>query len=456
MCRSRTQQRGSWRRCFSILSRRTCLLNRLVLLGTAIVASFSLAVSSVAAKDDGANGLRGPIFNKLNTTGRVLDLPIPVKDGRMDLGEVTIRLNPDDSVLVHVPLLVQLLDKALSDKARQTLLALGGPFVAIERIVEAGFQVKFDTALQELGISLTADQRPVGDIYIGSRKPAASTHLAEPAQVSAYLNIIGGLDWVWGHRESDSFLYSAGDSVIGRLDLESAIRISGAVFENRAVYKSSYEAFLCRDVASCNLAFEPGFQRLSSRVVYDMPSHALRWIAGDNDALGIGPQGTPEFLGLSVEKAPAKFGDAASLRPSPKSTFRIDRPSDIEVQINGVTLHRMHLQPGTYNVRDLPVAAGANEIELRITDASGETRTQKLTAYYDTRLLRAGASEWALLAGVPSALLADERIYSQQSWFGSGFIRFGLSDGLTLEGHARRYRADPLGCCRASRRRLAP
>ena len=41
-------------------------------------------------------------------------------------------------------------------------------------------------------------------------------------------------------------------------------------------------------------------------------------------------------------------------------SFRIERTSDIDVLVNGVSVRRLHLRPGTYNFRDLPLGAGAS------------------------------------------------------------------------------------------------
>ena len=41
---------------------------------------------------------------------------------------------------------------------------------------------------------------------------------------------------------------------------------------------------------------------------------------------------------------------------------------DVDVVVNGTITQRLKLKPGNYSIRDLPLMAGANEIELVITD----------------------------------------------------------------------------------------
>jgi outer membrane usher protein len=291
--------------------------------------------------------------------------------------------------------------------------------------------------LQELLLKPAAKQRPIADLNLGrDRRMGPSERLLTPAILSGYLNVMGSLDWVHGGSSADT-LYSSSDGTILRLDFDSAVRVWGAVIENKGRYKSAYEAFLCPQPLNCNLAIDEGFRRQQTRVVYDLLKRDMRVIAGDNEGLGLGSQATPEFLGVSLEKAPAKLGTGAAVRPSTASTFHLDRRSEVEIKINGITYHRLQLQAGTYNIRDLPIATGASEIDLVVSDETGATKTLRLSAYSDTRLLRAGTDEWGIMAGLPSTMLAEERIYSDRGAFASGFYRRGLHDSVTMEAHGQ-------------------
>jgi outer membrane usher protein len=402
-----------------------------------IALCFAPLCSSAVFAREGQTLVRA-VTSKLNTTGTSIDIPVLLRIGASVHGEVIIRLEPDDTVFIHKASLLALMERVLALSTRDMIERLPGALMSPGKLTSSGLRCWFDPALQELRLDPTLEQRSVSEIGLGSyRQPLASERLAPPSRVSGYVNIIGSLDWIWGGNASSDFIHASEDRVIGRLDVDSAFRVWGAVIENRAVYKSAYESFLCPNPLDCSFVVAEGFQRQQSRLVYDLPDRRLRMVAGDNDPLGLTAQGTPEVLGLSIEKSPSKFGDGTATHPSSKSKVRIDRRSDVEIRINGATLHRIQLESGMYSVRDLPIASGANEVELRITDDTGATRVEVLTAFYDTRLLGAGASEWALVAGVPSTLFGEERIYSENGPFASGFLRAGLSDSLTIEAHAQ-------------------
>lgn len=394
-----------------------------------------MAIALIEANGRASVRAWGNITNRLNTTGRSIDLPVPLREGRRELGEITIRLNSDDSVLVHRDGLCDLARQTLNARVLDDIQRLPATFLSIEALAAAGIEIGFDASLLEVVVKPKADQRPISDLSFGDRpRQQASGRVADPANISGYVNIIGNLDWVWG-GSNGSLL--ADDNLIGQLDLSSAVRFQGTVVESRSVYRTAQQALLCPNPQYCSVGIIEGLHRQQTRAVRDLPGAGMRIVAGDNDPLGLGMQAVPEFLGLSIEKAPAKLGDREAIRPTPKSTFQLDRRSDVEVRINGVTLHRLQLQAGTYSIRDLPIATGASEIELVIADETGATRVLRLSAYYDTRLLRPGGSEWALLAGLPSATYAEKRIYSEAGPLVSGFYRLGVSDEYTVEGHVQ-------------------
>ena len=41
-----------------------------------------------------------PVSSRLNTTGRVIKMPVPLKDDATELGELVVVINPDDSVVL--------------------------------------------------------------------------------------------------------------------------------------------------------------------------------------------------------------------------------------------------------------------------------------------------------------------------------------------------------------------
>ena len=123
------------------------------------------------------------ITNRFNTTGKVITLTLPLKDGETLLGEVTARVNPDDSLLVSLPELKQRLQSTLSGASKLGLDKMSAPsgFVALDEVKAAGVNLSFDKGLQELRLDLATDLRLTSDISVGGRSAfPVSSALRQP------------------------------------------------------------------------------------------------------------------------------------------------------------------------------------------------------------------------------------------------------------------------------------
>lgn len=371
-----------------------------------------------------------PVTNRINTTGRPLNLPVPVKDDGNPLGEIVVRIEPDDSILIPKAALVEQLSGAIDKAALARLHAIpdNQGQVSLADLRAAGFNVNFDPVTMELTFLPVADQRS-GDLSLGRRSaPLYSSNAAKPAIMSGYLNVIGGADYRWGDVSG-----SAESS--GRLDLVGVFRLWNIAVENEAAWEGSVDTLQCPAGAICTTQHQEGFKRQRSRLVYDLPEQEIRIQAGDADVYGTGLQRSPDVLGVSIEKSPRKLRPGESIRPTGRSSFRIERPSDVEVLINGAIVQKFRLRPGNYNLADLPLATGANEVQLIITDDSGERRSLSFTAFFDGSLLASGKSEWSVAGGLPSYFRDGERQYLSDETFGTGFYRHGITDQLTAEAN---------------------
>lgn len=360
-------------------------------------------------------------------------MDVPLKDAGRELGDVPIRINPDDSIMINRTTLIQIFSASLDAAARNRLASVGGdaPFVPIAALATAGFDIRFDRALQELTFSLAADQRASADISLsGNRQSPGSSVAATPAKLSGYINLFASIDHEWGMHASGENFDSA---TSGRLEFDSAVRAGNFVFENEGVVAGDIDINVCPTVALCSYTHSPGFKRQTSRLVYDMPEERVRIEVGDVEPLGTSFQRTPDLLGVSIEKSARKLSPGDTFAPTGGGSFKIDRPSDVEIRINGIMQRRLQLRPGTYNIRDLPLVTGANDVDIAITDDAGKQQHVSFTSFFDTSLLAAGKSEWGITAGLPSYLRDEARDYVPDLYMASAFYRYGLQDNLTGE-----------------------
>jgi len=377
------------------------------------------------------------ITNRFNTTGKIITLPLPLKDGQTLLGEVTVRVHPDDSLLVSLAEIRQRLNGTLNGGSKRALEQMTAPsgFVALEEVKAAGVNLTFDKGLQELRLELATDLRLTSDISVGGRSTSpVGSALAQPAKVSGYINLISGIDYLWG-SDMPGVQSSSISGVGQRMGFEGVARLYGIVLENRFLYEGNVDANICPTGARCIYQHEAGFKRQSSRAIYDFPEAQMRLSFGDTEPLAAPVQRSVEMIGVSLEKSPYKLAPGEVSGSTARTSLRLDRPSEVDVIVNGVVVQHLRLRPGTYNIRDLPLATGSNEIKLSIVDDTGARRTETFTTFGATNLLRAGTSEWAATAGVPSYLRDNERSYQNGEYMASSYLRYGVNDWLTGEAN---------------------
>lgn len=342
---------------------------------------------------------------------------VPLVWSGQSLNEVLVQVAPDGAVAIDAQSLKRevapLLNAAGLDRLNQ---AIGGnAFVSPDQLKAAGVAVSFDLSKLELVLdSIDASLRPVQSIAGSEIRP--STRLApnlEPAPFSAYLNTTLNFDYVEGTglRAPDLFMFGAA-------------RYDGVVLE--------FDGGFTNDLGNSNYSF---FRR-GVRAVYDQPDDFRRWSAGDIRPSQTSFLPTPLLGGLAVEKSRRIFDPFSPVVNFGGRQIFLDTPSTVQVLVNGASYKTLQLQPGTYNLEDLPIQAGSNDIQLLIRDAAGRQKTVQFGYFYDPIDLEAGDDEYYAAAGMLARQLTYQPDYTKQPAF-VGNYRRALSDTLVLGGGAQ-------------------
>jgi outer membrane usher protein len=178
--------------------------------------------------------------------------------------------------------------------------------------------------------------------------------------------------------------------------------------------------------------------RLDSVYVYSDPDSMRRYRLGD-------------FItgGLSWTR-PVRLGGAQiatdfSLRPDlvtfpvPALSGSVAVPSTVDVLVNGAHLMSRAVQPGPFQIPQLPVITGASTVSMTVIDALGRQVTTTLPFYASSELLAPGLQAYSLEVG---AVRNEWGVVSNdyQDVAGSATYRRGLSPELTIETHAEGVR----------------
>ena len=359
----------------------------------------------------GAPAVPAARARRLNPTGRPIVLTVPARDGAALLGDLPLTISADDSLRFPAERVLQLLEPVLAPNvlaALRTALA-GRAEIGPEDLQAAGLRTEYDPRVLEVRFDIPVESRVSRSLSVAPRDRAVVGELARPASVSAYLNIRGSVDLV--EEGSDQ---GFGNPV---LFLNGAARIGGIVAESDAIWSPDRRGVQ--------------FQRLGSRLVLDRPDDVLRITAGDLLTQGQGFQTAPDIAGIGIMRAYSVLNPLQIIRPRGDRTFRLDRPSTVEVLVNGQQVRRLQLAPGNYNLRDFPFAQGSNDIRLNVLDDTGRTEVLRFNVFMDQSQLASGIDEFGLYAGVNAPLGLRGPRYSDKAIF-SGFYRRGVSDFVTL------------------------
>lgn len=353
---------------------------------------------------------------RYNSTGRAITLTVPAKDGANYLGDVPLTIQADDTLEMPTRRTLQLLGLVLDPNFFSTIEDSLGTRATITPadLLPSGITVSYDPQTLELNFAIPAERRLARSVIVSPLDRERLGEVVRPADVSGYLNIRGTFDYVHagGNKGFASPLFL----------LDGATRLGGVVAESEAIWQPGIDGV--------------DFQRLGSRLVYDDQKNLIRWTAGDLQTIARGFQNAPDIAGISIFRSYSVLQPQQIIRPRGDRSFRLDRPSSVEVEINGQVVRRLQLNPGVYDLRDFPFTQGANNIRLSVLDDSGRSEVLNFNLFLDQTQLAKGLSEFGLYAGVKAPLGLRGPHYSND-YIASGYYRRGMSDYLTLGVNAQ-------------------
>lgn len=168
---------------------------------------------------------------------------------------------------------------------------------------------------------------------------------------------------------------------------------------------------------------------MSSLTVDDLDRLA-RLVVGDAFASTTPLGGGVLLGGISVAR---EFSiDPYYLRaPMPRLTGFAPTPSTLDVYVNGVLTRQLAVQPGGYDIANVPLAAGAGRVETVLRDAFGRTSAVEVPYYSSPGLLARGVTDYGYALGF------RRRGYGRTSFdYGApvlvGRHRVGVGDDVTV------------------------
>lgn len=122
--------------------------------------------------------------------------------------------------------------------------------------------------------------------------------------------------------------------------------------------------------------------------------------------------------------------------PVPEFTGTAAVPSTVDIFLNNAARLSEQVPTGPFVISNLPVMTGAGTARMIVRDANGEETVTETPYYASPILLRPGLLDFSLEVGFPRLAYGEDSFAYAPRLMASASARWGLTDGLTLEGHA--------------------
>lgn len=106
-------------------------------------------------------------------------------------------------------------------------------------------------------------------------------------------------------------------------------------------------------------------------------------------------------IGFGIFTDYASIRPLTNLRPDGAASFTLEEESLVTVSVNGAVAFAERFDAGAYDLADLPLTPGNNDVVVSVENAAGSQDLAVFSTFVDNQLLARGVSRFAVTAGVP-------------------------------------------------------
>ncbi|MGY3690167.1 outer membrane usher protein [Bradyrhizobium sp. USDA 3240] len=363
-----------------------------------------LAAPATSAQAEGLMDIPKPTDRVAVTAERSLQLNVVINESPVNLIG-SFQLRPDGS-LAATPQELREIGLIPTDEA------IGSDsLVRLDRLPGVSYRV--DEAKQTVRITAPDAARAP---HIVNVRPKADGHIGPQRSYGGVLNYT---------------LFASSDGAFWR-DLKSFQGLSGA-FDGRVF--SPYGTFSQSAIASTVSPEFGGLTRLDSTWTYSDTESLITYRGGDTISGGLSWTRSVRLGGVQMQTNFALRPDLVTL-PIPALSGSAAVPSTLDVYTQNVKTYTGSVPAGPFQVTNLPIATGAGTASVVLNDALGRQIVTTLPFYVSSQLLRVGLYDFSAELGFARRFYGIESHNYDARPVGSASVRYGLTNSLTLEGHA--------------------
>lgn len=281
------------------------------------------------------------------------------------------------------------------------LLFEGRPFFDLRAI--KGCSVTIDERLQRAVITVPMASLDTTHLSAAERRSPDVT----PASPGAFLNYQLSAQQIEGQNLGGAFA-------------ELGVFAAAGVLTNTAVARYG--------------GTDPEMVRLDTTFTRDFPASLDTLNLGDAISDGASWGNAVRFAGVRWSR---NFGLRPDLLTTPllATSGSATVPSTVDVFVNNQLVSSSQLPPGPFVIDRLPTVSGTGDVSVVVRDALGREQVLTQSFYSSTTLLAQGLSQYSVNLG---KIRDDYGLQSDEygPLLGELSYRRGITDGITLEGHA--------------------
>lgn len=176
-------------------------------------------------------------------------------------------------------------------------------------------------------------------------------------------------------------------------------------------------------------------QRLDTTWSYSNEETLTTYRAGDLITGGLSWTRPTRLGGLQIRRNFDLRPDIVTM-PMPEFAGSAAVPSTVDVYVNNIRRLSQDVPEGPFSITNLPVISGAGNARLVVRDALGRETVSETPFYTSPDLLAQGLLDFSAELGFARRNYGTSSFDYDDRPLGSATLRYGFSDGLTLEGHA--------------------
>lgn len=320
-------------------------------------------------------------------------LSLPVLRADSPIGEAEVSVSPNGDARFESLSISRILEPLLSESGKVRLAeAIGtSTFIDEARLKEYGFQLDFDMGQLEVVVeSIDPELQQVVGLASSNNRFDQLPPTVDQAGFSAYLNLAGNFDYTDGVNDSglrDPDILGFGAIRSGRF----AIQYEGGLTERTNDDYGLYRRFV--------------------RGIFDIEQQNLRVSAGDLQTNTLSILGSQLVGGVGIERSRRLFDPFDPVFQLGGRRLKIDSPSTLEIVNNGAVVRTITVDRGVYNLDELPLVFGANDVDIVIRDAAGRESVTNFNYFYDPVDLEVGDFEYGAYVGLISDVTSLDPSY---------------------------------------------